>query len=110
MSTLVISRGRCLSRRRLGYPTSRMSSAGFAVSPFISLRGIPQPSAQAKEFARNLRLLTDSAQGAAGVSRSEIKEECGRSLQGDIREGSRPLALGSATNARAARGETKWAN
>jgi hypothetical protein len=63
-------------------------------------------------LVRNLRSLRNSAQEAAGVSRSEIKEEARAQRQpGDIRGGSRPLALGSGTNANAsARRETTWAS
>jgi hypothetical protein len=93
-------------RRRLGYPTPRMSPG--CASSFISLRGIPQPSAQAVMFARKRRALTCSEQEAAGVSRSEIKEETAKRA-GDIREGSRPLALVRGTNTKqVARRSKKW--
>ena len=84
----------CHMSRGLGYPTARMSpglACGWA-SSFISLRGTPQPSASQALFARNFRTPQYSAQESAGVSRSEIKEE---PKAGDIRGGSRPLALGS---------------
>ncbi len=98
------------NRQGLGHHTARMSSAGFAVSPFISLRGIPQPSAQQILFAHNLRTPRCSAQEAAGVSRSEIKEETAKP-SGDIREGSRSLTLGSGTNDKTiARRRTVWAH
>jgi hypothetical protein len=100
----------CHGRQGLGYPTPRMSSGWrFArASPFISLREIPQPLAQAKITARSLRALFRSAQEAAGVSRSEIKEEARAKRQpGDIREGSRPLPLGSGAKNRRS---TEWEN
>jgi hypothetical protein len=110
MDALPFSREGFLMSRRLGYATPRMSPAGFAVSSFISLRGIPQPSALAKIFACKLRSLFVSVQGAAGVSRSEIKEECGRSTQGDIRGDSRPSHLGSGSERTQQKRSTTWAS
>ena len=83
-------------RQGLGYPTPRMSSAGFAVSPFISLRGTPQPSALANVLARKVRSPFISAKEIAGAYRSEIKEETAKPA-GDIRGGAHPLSLWSGT-------------
>ena len=110
MGALIVSREGFLMSRRLGYATPRMFPAGFAVSSFISLRGIPQPSALANSLVRIRRTLPSSVQGAAGVSRSEIKEECGRSTQGDIRGGSRPSHLGSGAKRTQQKRSTTWAS
>jgi hypothetical protein len=96
----------CVYYRRFGHPTPRMSSAlafGWR-SPFISLSEVPKSpetdtdgglDCQCK-FAKRVR---STQHGRAkifrnlighgcdwGISRSEIKEECGRNPQGDIRE------------------------
>jgi hypothetical protein len=98
-------------RRRLGYPTARMSPCGLRPhSSFISLREIPQPSALATMLERNHRVQFLSAQVAAGVSRSEIKEETAQRA-GDIRGGSRPPLLVRGPNTKqAARRSKKWAS
>ncbi len=110
MGTLNVSRECFLMSRRLGHLTPRMSPGlGFAVpSSFISLREITQSSALQTTVECKQRAPIPSAQEAAGVSRSEIKEE---PKAGDIRGGSRPLTLGSGTNDKAiASRSTIWAN
>ncbi len=76
---------------------------------FISLRGTPQPSALQTKVECNRGALRHSAQEAAGVSRSEIKEETAKPA-GDIRGGARPPPIARGTTATKHKRSTKWAN
>ncbi len=100
------------SRRGLGHPTALMSPGWRCAraSSLTSLRQIPQPSALAKMVARNLQSPIGSAQEAAGVSLSEVKEETAKPA-GDMSRGSRPPPLvHGATKVIKARRSNQWAN
>jgi hypothetical protein len=112
MGHLLASRDRYFKSRGLGYPTPRMSPGWRCAraSSFISLRGIPQPSALAHIFERNSRVLKISSEATQDVSRSEIKEETAKRA-GDIRGGSRPVAfLSEPISQEVTQGAAIWAS
>ena len=112
MNPAPASLNRFFNRRRLGYPTALMSPGlGFAwPSSLTSLRWTPQSSAQETVLSRDRRMQICSAQEAAGVSLSEVKEETAQPA-GDMSSGSRPPPLVRGTNAKPlATRRTTWAN